>query len=52
MARDEFLEEPQEGEQADMLGTGLVVVTTVVLIVAFVLVEMPLGGNYGVGLFK
>lgn len=52
MAKDEFIEEPQEGTKADMLGTGLVLVTTLVLIVAFILVEMTLGDLYGVGLFK
>jgi hypothetical protein len=52
MAKDEFIEEPQEGAQTDMLGTGLVVVTTIVLITAFVLVELTMGELYGLGLFK
>ena len=52
MAKDEFIEEPQDGAMTDMLGTGLVVVTTIVLIVAFILVEMTMGDLYGIGLFK
>jgi hypothetical protein len=52
MAKDEFIEEPLEGEQQDMLGTGLVIVTTLVLVVAFILVEMTLGNLYGIGLLK
>ena len=35
-----------------MLGTGLVIVTTVVLVVAFILIEMTMGDLYGIGLFK
>ena len=52
MAKDEFIDEPQEGTPTDMLGTGLVIITTLVLITAFVLVEMSLGDLYGIGLFK
>ena len=51
MAKDDFIEEPQEGQQTDMLGTGLVIVTTLMLIVAFILMEMALGDHYGKGLF-
>ena len=52
MAKDEFIEEPQDGVRTDMLGTGLVVVTTVVLIVAFILIQMTMGDLYQIGLFK
>ena len=51
MAKDDFIEEPQEGQQTDMLGTGLVIVTTLMLIVAFILMEKALGDLYGKGLF-
>jgi hypothetical protein len=51
MAKDEFIEEPQEGAQSDMLGTGLVVVTTLVLIVAFILIELAFKDLYQRGLF-
>jgi hypothetical protein len=51
MAKDEFIEESSEGTATDMLGTGLVLVTTLVLIVAFILIEMGLGDLYGAGLF-
>jgi hypothetical protein len=50
MAKDDFIEEPVEGSGGgDMLGTGLVIITTLVLIVAFILVEMSLA-TYGRGL--
>lgn len=52
MPKDEFVEEPQEGAQQDWLGAGLCVLTTGILIVAFILVEITLGNLYGVGLFK
>jgi hypothetical protein len=51
MAKDEFIEEPQEGPQADLLGTGLVVVTTLVLIAAFIVMEMAYKDLYGRGIF-
>ena len=51
MAKDEFIEE-SEGAGTDMLGTGLVLVTTLVLIVAFILIEMALGDLYGAGMLK
>ena len=49
MAKDDFIEEPIEDSGADMLGTGLVIITTLVLITAFVLIEMSLA-EYGRGL--
>jgi hypothetical protein len=51
MAKDEFIEEPQEGAQTDLLGTGLVVVTTLVLIAAFIMMEIALKDLYQRGLF-
>ncbi len=51
MATD-FIEEPVEGSGSDGLGTGLVVVTTIVLITAWVLVDMCLGTYGGGMLFK
>ena len=51
MAKDEFIDEPEEGAGTDMLGTGLVVVTTLVLIVAFILMEMAFKDLYGRGIF-
>jgi len=51
MAND-FIEEPAEGPSTDGLGTGLVVVTTIVLITALVLVDMCLGTYGGGMLFK
>ena len=48
MAND-FIEEPVEGSSSDGLGTGIVVITTIVLITAFVLIDMCLG-KYGGGL--
>jgi hypothetical protein len=51
MAKDEFIEEPQEGSQTDLLGTGLVVVTTLVLIAAFIVMEMAFKDLYQRGLF-
>lgn len=51
MAKDEFIEEPQEGTGTDMLGTGLVVVTTIVLLIAFILMEMAFKDLYARGLF-
>ena len=52
MAREEFLDEVEEqAEQAsDGLGTALVVITTLILVVAFIVVEMALK-HYGRGLF-
>jgi hypothetical protein len=49
MAKDDFIEEPGEDSGSDMLGTGLVIITTLVLITAFILVEMSLA-TYGRGL--
>jgi hypothetical protein len=52
MAReDQFVDDVEETEASDGLGTSLVVVTTLVLIVAIILVNMALQG-YGKGLFK
>jgi hypothetical protein len=51
MAReDQFVDEVEESE-GDGLGTALVVVTTLVLIAAFILVEMALKG-YAKGFFS
>jgi hypothetical protein len=50
MAReDQFVDDVEETEVSDGLGTSLIVVTTLVLIVAFLLVEMALKG-YGRGM--
>jgi hypothetical protein len=50
MAKDDQYVDEVEEEGGDGLGTALVVVTTLVLIAAFILVEMALQG-YGKGLF-
>ena len=53
MAReDQYLDDVEEGqgEAADGLGTGLVVITTLILVVGFIIVEMALK-EYGRGLF-
>lgn len=51
MAND-FIEEPVEGSSSDGLGTGLVVLTTIVLLTSLVLVDMCLGMYGGGMLFK
>ena len=51
MAReDQYLDDVEEAPASDGLGTGLVVITTLILIVAFIIVEMALK-EYGRGLF-
>jgi hypothetical protein len=50
MANEEYLDD-FEGPQSDGLGSGLVVVTTLVLIAAFIMVELALK-SYGRGLFS
>ena len=53
MAReDQYLDDVEEGqgESSDGLGTGLVVITTLIMIVAFIIVELALK-EYGRGLF-
>ncbi len=47
---DQYLDEMEEQEGADGLGTALVVVTTLLLLAAFIVIEMALKG-YGAGLF-
>ena len=49
MAKEEYLDDIEE-EPTDNLVTGLVLVTSLVLLVAFILVEMGLK-EYGRGLF-
>jgi hypothetical protein len=52
MAKDEeVLDDVQEGPKSDGFVTGVVVITTLVMIIAFVLVELALK-EYGIGLFK
>lgn len=52
MAKDEeVLDDVQEGPKNDGFVTGVVVITTLVLIAAFIIVEMALK-DYGIGLFK
>jgi hypothetical protein len=48
---DEVLDDAQDGPKGDGFVTGVVVITTLVLIVAFILVEMALK-EHGIGLFK
>lgn len=48
---DQFVDEVEETGGEDGLGTALVVCTTLVLVAAFILVEMALKG-YGAGMFK
>jgi hypothetical protein len=48
---EEVLEEVQEGPKTDGFVTGVVVVTTLVLLVAFIIMELALK-EYGLGLFK
>jgi hypothetical protein len=52
MAREEQFEEleEQEGQASDGLGTALVVITSLIMVVAFIIVEMALK-EYGRGLF-
>jgi hypothetical protein len=50
MAKDDQYVDEVEEEQGDGLSTALVVVTSLVLIAAFILVEMALK-SYGRGLF-
>jgi hypothetical protein len=49
MANEEYMDEV-EGPQSDGLGSGLVIVTSLVLIAAFIMVELALE-TYGRGLF-
>jgi hypothetical protein len=49
MAREDEYLEPEEEQGADGLGTGLVVVTTLCLLAAFILVLMALK-EYGRGM--
>ena len=50
MSNDDYMDE-YDAPQSDGLGTGLVICTSLVLIVAFILVEMALK-TYGRGLFS
>jgi hypothetical protein len=50
MARDDEYMDEIDAPQSDGLGSGLVVITTLVLIAAFILVELALK-TYGRGLF-
>ena len=50
MANEEYLDEI-EGSQSDGLGSGLIVLTSLVLIAAFIMVELALE-TYGRGLFS
>jgi hypothetical protein len=50
MARDDFVDDVEEAP-SDGLGTGLVLVTTLVLIAAYIIVNMALK-EFGVGLLK
>ena len=49
MSNEEYMEEV-DGPQSDGLGSGLIIVTTLVLIAAFIMVELALK-SYGRGLF-
>ncbi len=51
MARDDQYVDDVEDQQADGLGSALVVLTTLILLTGFILVEQALA-TYGVGLFK
>ena len=52
MAReDQFLDDVEEQEGADGMGTGVVIVTTLVLLAAFILVQLAMK-EYGRGLFS
>ena len=49
MAKDDFVDEVEE-QQTDGLGTSLVILTTLIMIAAFIVVEMALKG-FGKGMF-
>jgi len=51
MAKDEIVDVEEEGRKENTFLTGLVVVTTVALLVAFFVIEKAWGENYGRGLF-
>lgn len=52
MARDDqYLDEVEGQEESDGMGTGIVIVTTLVLIAAFILVQLAMK-EYGRGLFS
>lgn len=48
---EEVLDDVQEGPKTDSFVTGVVVVTTLVLLAAFIFMELALK-EYGLGLFK
>ncbi len=50
MARDDFVDDVEE-DASDGLGSGLIIVTTLVLFAAFIIVQMALK-EYGVGMMK
>ena len=50
MAKDDQFVDEVEEQQADGLGTSLVILTTLILIAAFIVVEMALKG-FGKGMF-
>ena len=53
MAKDEYLEiqDLDATPEADKVSMALVYVTTIMFLVAFILIQMKMG-HYGIGLFK
>jgi len=52
MARDDFIDDTPEGADAgDALGASLVILTTLILILAIVVIQVGLG-KYDIGPFK